>query len=623
MEKKEIEDLIDKWKNGDDSAYEEIYKDYYAPMLKIAIRHTQVNGKSNQADAEDILQTAMLKAYINIQSLDDINKFDGWLTRIVTNQAKDYMKSALKKNNISFTDIQSINDDGEEMEFDAEDKRENYRPEVQLDNQIKEDILSEILGDLSEEQRAVTLMYYYDDMSMKEIASELGIEMSTVIGRLQTAKKNIKNEVSTIQKRDDIRLYNLSAIPAISFFMWLLGKADEEIPDSFFGLSSKQSVENATNRQCTMKNVMSSNNKIATQAVTRTVMVKVGAAAIVTTAVVGSAYLINNTIDKNNKEQIVDESNDEKKDIVNNPTSVKYKSVSLGDTTFEAPEDWDVVYPTSDMNRVIVSIEGKSEIVVSDNDIYFLVDYGTDKANEVIKDKNYNETDDAIIKKHETFGKNEYATYEMKEHKKDDSSLYTIKKYYCLFGENPIDTTFSITYISSEINGTKEETEVLNHILETLQPVKEKKEEEQKEDTQEEKYDNVVQQEKNEEVIEQQPVQSAETPNEQQPVVYSPSREGALAYFHSEYEKLAGKTYSDDQLFVYTIDDGDLSNAENACMVANPGKTCGFMPKIMYNPNNNQYLNVDELWDAWEGAPGVQIDDADSYEDYAFIFPVE
>ena len=227
MEKQELVELINKWKSGDEDSYNIIYNEYHDRMLKIALSHTQVSGHCNMADAEDVVQDAMLKAYINIQSLDDPNKFEGWLTKIVVNKANDYMTSAMKKRNVLQTDYAKDDGEGNTLEFDAEDEKRERQPEIKLDAEVKQNIVQDILSGLSEDQRAVTLMYYYDEMSMKEIAEQLGIEMSTVVGRLQTAKKNIKNEVTAIQKRDDIKLYNLSAIPAIPFFMAMLGTARE------------------------------------------------------------------------------------------------------------------------------------------------------------------------------------------------------------------------------------------------------------------------------------------------------------------------------------------------------------------------------------------------------------
>lgn len=221
----DVATLVKQAQEGDEFAFSELYEHYYPAMLRVACKHTQVSGRNNQQDAEDVLQEAMLSAYKNIKSLKNPKSFKSWLTTIVVNRANDVMTSSYKANNINMSALSSDDKDGKEMEYDPSDESGTYQPDVLLDNQTREDILNDVMSHLSEEQRMVTIMYFYDDMTMDEIAEKLGIKTSTVIGRLQTAKKNIKQEVDSIQKKQDIKLYNISAIP---FFMWLLGKAQTE-----------------------------------------------------------------------------------------------------------------------------------------------------------------------------------------------------------------------------------------------------------------------------------------------------------------------------------------------------------------------------------------------------------
>ena len=94
-----------------------------------------------------------------------------------------------------------------------------------LDEEAKNEMLHDILNSLSEEQKVVTIMYYFDEFSKQEIADTLGIKVTTVDGRLSTARKNIEKGVLSLEKKEGIKLYNISAIPAIPFFLYLLGKA--------------------------------------------------------------------------------------------------------------------------------------------------------------------------------------------------------------------------------------------------------------------------------------------------------------------------------------------------------------------------------------------------------------
>lgn len=221
-----VANLVGEFKQGNEDAYNQLYVMFHDQMLRIALRHTQASGHTNMQVAEDIVQDSMIKAYQKIDTLNDDSKFPGWLCLIVKNKCRDYFDRAYVKHESAFTDEEKPDKEGDSFEFDVEDEKQTYQPDVLLDERTREDILSDILDNLSEEQRIVTIMHFYDDMTLQEISEDLGISMSTVMGRFQTAKKKIKEQVSMIQKRDDIKLYNLSAIPAIPFFAYLLGKGE-------------------------------------------------------------------------------------------------------------------------------------------------------------------------------------------------------------------------------------------------------------------------------------------------------------------------------------------------------------------------------------------------------------
>ena len=79
-------------------------------------------------------------------------------------------------------------------------------------------MMQEILDKLSDEQRLCVLMYYYDEMSVGEIAETLECSAGTIKSRLNYARKYIKAEVEALEKKGT-RLYNITPIP---FIIWML-----------------------------------------------------------------------------------------------------------------------------------------------------------------------------------------------------------------------------------------------------------------------------------------------------------------------------------------------------------------------------------------------------------------
>ena len=211
IEKETLTRLVTDTQSGDKTAANDLLSYAYPFMFNTA----RCIAK-NDSDAQDITQEASIKILKSISSLNNPNTFKSWANTIVRNTAIDFLGKASNIHDIHFTDLDNP-DDG--LSYDPADERITSRPDLQMSDNARKEIVLEVLDSLKEEQRVIAMMYFYQGMSYKEIAEELHIKESTVTGRLNTAKKNIRASVETIQKRDDIKLYNLSPV---AWFIWLL-----------------------------------------------------------------------------------------------------------------------------------------------------------------------------------------------------------------------------------------------------------------------------------------------------------------------------------------------------------------------------------------------------------------
>lgn len=159
--------------------------------------------------ALDIVQDAYIRGFQHLEQLDEPNHFRAWMKRIGINTAKNYLK---KKKPMLFSEMEySEEEDRPELQF--VDERQENLPEVFIDRKETTRLINEILDELSEEQRLVVTLYFYEEMNAREIADDLGISEDTVRSRLRYAKKKIETKVLEIEKRDGIRLHSLAPIP--------------------------------------------------------------------------------------------------------------------------------------------------------------------------------------------------------------------------------------------------------------------------------------------------------------------------------------------------------------------------------------------------------------------------
>lgn len=208
--------MIRKAAAGDQNAITELYELTYSSVYKTV--------KSMIADEDtvlDIVQDSFIKGFQSLDQLDTPENFRAWMKRIATNKAKDYLK---KKKPILFTDM--ANEDGEEIDF--RDDCLDHCPEEVLDRKETARLMQEILATLSEDQRLVIGMFYYEEMSVREIAETLGCSENTVKSRLNYGRKKVEVKVKELEKRGT-KLYSLAPLP---FLLWLFRMDAEaaEIP---------------------------------------------------------------------------------------------------------------------------------------------------------------------------------------------------------------------------------------------------------------------------------------------------------------------------------------------------------------------------------------------------------
>src|SRR5437763_1685892 len=87
MSEQDDEVLVRQCMAGDHGAFEVLVEKYQGPLFNLALRMTQ-----EYADAEDITQTAFLKAYESLSSYKPGRKFFSWLYRIAVNETLNFLR---------------------------------------------------------------------------------------------------------------------------------------------------------------------------------------------------------------------------------------------------------------------------------------------------------------------------------------------------------------------------------------------------------------------------------------------------------------------------------------------------------------------------------------------------
>ena len=185
--------LIEKAKNGDKDAQSSLYEANYKKVYYLALRITK-----KPEDAEDAAQEAFIAAFKALPKLENNNAFQGWLFQIVANKCRNKLTRTKQADALP-----------EGFEEHTPDTSEGFLPEDILQDAEKRRLIMAIVDTLPDAQRECVMLFYYSEMSVKQIAATFEISEGTVKSRLNYARQKIKDGILETEERDNIRLHTL------------------------------------------------------------------------------------------------------------------------------------------------------------------------------------------------------------------------------------------------------------------------------------------------------------------------------------------------------------------------------------------------------------------------------
>lgn len=180
MEKLEL--LVKEMKehgDGADEAFQKLYEASAGRTLEVIRRYCNIS-----ADYEDLLQEVYIRVYRSIDSLREDEKVLAWIDKIAANTAT---RHNMKKWPKMFSELGEP--DG--MEPDFEDESGSFDPEAIADKQAVAQAVNQILDTLPPDQRTALWMVYGQQITIKEMAENLGISENTIKSRLYRGRNRL------------------------------------------------------------------------------------------------------------------------------------------------------------------------------------------------------------------------------------------------------------------------------------------------------------------------------------------------------------------------------------------------------------------------------------------------
>ena len=180
--------LVRRVQQGDANAFYDLVRPYERAVFLAALGLVR-----NDADAEDVAQEAVLKAFKGLAHFRGDAKFSTWLIQIAINEAKMKLRKDRRHLYESIDEGQPA-EDGDYIPRDFADWREI--PSEALDRKELRDALTKSLNSLSEKYRTVLILRDVQQLSITETAQALGISEANVKTRLSRARLQLRDALA-------------------------------------------------------------------------------------------------------------------------------------------------------------------------------------------------------------------------------------------------------------------------------------------------------------------------------------------------------------------------------------------------------------------------------------------
>jgi RNA polymerase sigma factor (sigma-70 family) len=184
LEERTETELVALAQAGDADAFSQLIERTRVIALALAFRLI-----ANPETVRDVIQEATLQAFLSLDRLRDTTRFRPWFSGIVLNLCRTW----LREQNTRTLSLEALATQGQAVPCSS--CLEVPDPSETVEEQELYQLVQEIVQGLSSINRSVIWLFYYEQMSMQEIAAQLALSLSAVKNRLHKGRKELRRQL--------------------------------------------------------------------------------------------------------------------------------------------------------------------------------------------------------------------------------------------------------------------------------------------------------------------------------------------------------------------------------------------------------------------------------------------
>lgn len=189
-EKGEAESLAERFRNGDESAFNRIVLLFQKPVFNMAYRML-----NNYEEASDLTQDIFVQAYRSIAGFRGDSKFSTWLYAIAANMSRNRARRLRRLRFWTPFSLDDIRTPDPDAPHPAEAVAGDPLPREQAERSEIQALIEKSIAALPEEYAAAVVMRDAQNLSYEEIASALGCSLGTVKSRIARGRAMIRDRI--------------------------------------------------------------------------------------------------------------------------------------------------------------------------------------------------------------------------------------------------------------------------------------------------------------------------------------------------------------------------------------------------------------------------------------------